>query len=150
MIYIFDIDGTIADLSHRLHFIQEKPQDWHEFFVACADDEPIKDMIDLAWKLAETSEIILVSGRSDECREETVAWLKKHKFPAPSRKVYMRKAGDHRIDSIVKSELLDELIRDWHVPEHFQIAGVFEDRQQVVDMYRARGLRVFQVADGKF
>jgi hypothetical protein len=30
------------------------------------------------------------------------------------------------------------------------IGGVFEDRQQVVDMYRARGLRVFQVDKGHF
>lgn len=150
MIYIFDIDGTIADLSHRLHFIEDKPSDWKAFFTACGDDKPIQDVIDLAWKLADTSEIVLISGRSDECREATVAWLKQHKFPAPSRKVYMRKAGDHRVDSIVKSELLDELIRDWSVPEHFQIAGVFEDRKQVVDMYRSRGLRVFHVAEGNF
>jgi hypothetical protein len=37
---------------------------------------------------------------------------------------------------------------DWR--EDLPILGVFEDRQQVVDMYRAKGLRVFQVADGKF
>lgn len=150
MIYIFDIDGTIADLSHRLHFIQDKPANWSAFFAACGDDKPITDMFKLAWSLAETSAIVLVSGRSDECRDATVAWLKLHKFPAPCRKVYMRKAGDHREDYVVKGELLDDLIREWSVPKHFQIAGVFEDRKQVVEMYRARGLRVFQVAEGNF
>jgi phosphoglycolate phosphatase-like HAD superfamily hydrolase len=150
MIYIFDIDGTLADISHRLHFIQQKPADWREFFSQCGDDAPIEDVIELARKLAETSELIYVTGRSDECRAETVAWLKAHKVPTWARKVYMRKAGDHRPDHLVKAELLDELIADWKVPTHFQIAGVFEDRKQVVDMYRAKGLRVFQVADGNF
>jgi FMN phosphatase YigB (HAD superfamily) len=32
MIYIFDIDGTLADISHRLHFIQQEPKDWRGFY----------------------------------------------------------------------------------------------------------------------
>src|ERR1700690_4136024 len=70
MIYIFDIDGTIADISHRLPLIQEKPANWGAFFAACSLDEPILDMFALAWSLASTNEIVLVSGRSDECRAE--------------------------------------------------------------------------------
>jgi hypothetical protein len=66
----------------------------------------------------------------------------------------MRAEGDHREDNIVKSELLDKLLKYEGFPNEFppsvKISGVFEDRQQVVDMYRARGLRVFQVAKGNF
>ena len=51
-------------------------------------------------------------------------------------------------DNIVKAELIIDVESDWR--EDLPILGVFEDRQQVVDMYRAKGLRVFQVADGKF
>ena len=150
MIYIFDIDGTLADISHRLHFIQQKPADWRAFFAACADDKPIVDMVYLARIISRSGHVVVyVTGRSDECREATVAWLVKHDLPAPYRKVYMRKAGDHREDHIVKGELLDEVGTDFP-PSHYQIIGVFEDRQQVVDMYRARGLRVFQVAPGNF
>ena len=58
----------------------------------------------------------------------------------------MRKHGDYREDSIVKGELLDQAIEEFPG----KIFGVFEDRRQVVDMYRARGLRVFQVAEGNF
>lgn len=150
MIYIFDIDGTLADISHRLHFIQQKPADWRGFFAACDKDQPIADVILTAQILAQNSELIYVTGRSDECREATVAWLKQHKCPTWARHVYMRKSGDHREDHLVKAELLEQLTADWRVPECFKIAGVFEDRQQVVDMYRAKGLRVFQVADGNF
>lgn len=61
-------------------------------------------------------------------------------------KLYMRRAGDHREDSVVKAELVDEIIQSWPMA----VTGVFEDRKQVVDMYRAKGLRVFQVAEGNF
>jgi hypothetical protein len=61
--------------------------------------------------------------------------------------LYMRKAGDHREDCVVKAELLEQILLDW---SNQDIGGVFEDRQQVVDMYRAKGLRVFQVAKGDF
>jgi hypothetical protein len=62
----------------------------------------------------------------------------------------MRKDGDHREDNEVKAELLDQITRHYSHLVGYTIGGVFEDRQQVVDMYRARGLRVFQVAKGDF
>ncbi len=151
MIYIFDIDGTIADISHRLHFIKQEPADWRAFFAACVDDEPINDVIALARDLRDCGHVIvIITGRSDECLNATLLWLRKHNFPTPGKVPFMRKAGDYRPDHLVKSELLDQLITEWFVPNYYKIAGVFEDRKQVVDMYRARGLRVFQVADGDF
>lgn len=150
MIYIFDIDGTLADLSHRLHFIQQKPKDWHGFFAACPDDAPIPAVIAIAKALAPDFSIKLITGRSDEIREATALWLNQQGVFFSD--LLMRKAGDHREDSIVKSELLDELMAAYHhnyAPAEL-IAGIFEDRKQVVDMYRAKGLRVFQVAEGNF
>lgn len=145
MIYIFDIDGTLADCSHRLHFIQQKPADWSAFFAACSEDDPILDVLAVASSLYDESHgIVLISGRSDECRDKTESWLRRR---IPYTNLYMRRAGDHRPDNIVKSELLDKFIQEY---PGISIGGVFEDRQQVVDMYRARGLRVFQVAEGKF
>lgn len=35
MIYIFDLDGTVADLTHRLHFITGETKDWDGFHGAC-------------------------------------------------------------------------------------------------------------------
>ncbi len=146
-VYIVDIDGTVADCSHRLHFIKDTPKDWDAFFRGCINDKPIKQVIQTIESLALTSRIIFSTGRSDAVEYETCAWLFKHtKIPIFS--VYMRKAGDHREDYIVKSELLDLIIKELRPGE--EITGVFEDRQQVVDMYRKRGLKVFQVSDGDF
>lgn len=146
MVYIFDIDGTLSDLSHRLHFIETKPNDWDAFFAACGDDVPHEDVIQMARVLCNTgSRIILITGRSNQCERETRLWLEDHSVWYSQ--LLMRKQGDHRPDNIVKSELLDELLNT--VPKD-QIMGVFEDRDQVVNMYRDRGLRVYQVANGNF
>lgn len=146
MIYIFDIDGTLANLEHRLPFIKSDPPDWERFFAACWEDEPIRDVIYLLRVLHEAGHrIVLVTGRSDECAQLTNEWMNVH--AVPHSEMYMRLHGDHRPDSEVKAELLDRIIADW--PSE-KIVGVFEDRKQVVDMYRAKGLRVFQVADGNF
>lgn len=146
MIYIFDIDGTLADCTHRLPLIQNGQPDWKAFFAACDKDAPIKEVITLLQILGNEGHfIVLISGRSDECKDATLAWMDEQMCEFDL--IYMRKQGDHRQDSVVKSELLDLYISEFKPPK---IDGVFEDRQQVVDMYRARGIRVFQVADGKF
>lgn len=143
-IFLCDLDGTIADCSHRLHFIEKK--NWSAFFAACTDDKPIADVIWLIRLLHDAGQkIIYMSGRSDEVRHQTIEWLHTHHLP--SGPLYMRRHGDHRPDSLVKSELVDEVIREY---SRDQIAGIFDDRQQVVDMYRQRGFRVYQVAPGDF
>ena len=154
MIFLIDIDGTIADLSHRLHLISSElhPADWTAFYMACGDDKPIWEVITVARALHEAGhKLIMPTGRSEICRDITMAWLKKYRVP--NDVVMMRQPEDHREDNVVKSEMLDGILvsnmfRSAVVPP--EIGGAFEDRQQVVDMYRARGVRVFQVAPGKF
>jgi hypothetical protein len=72
MIYLCDIDGTVADISHRLHFIQQKPSDWRGFFKACPGDTPIKEVIEVIQSLTSYgNNVIMVTGRSDEVRKDT-------------------------------------------------------------------------------
>ena len=93
--------------------------------------------------------ILMVTGRSEISHDLTVAWLKKYRVPFDE--LYMRTKDDHREDDVVKAELLTQIITKYpQVKDQFKIAGVFEDRQKVVDMFRERGLKVFQVAKGNF
>lgn len=149
--YIVDIDGTIADASHRMHHIagefdnqgMVKPKDWDAFFDACVDDEPIPHMVRLMDALVMHEDVLLVTGRSDRVRDLTEAWLKKYNIC--HEKLYMRKAGDHRPDDVVKSELLDQILADGYQP-----VFAFDDRNRVVKMWRERGVPCAQVADGDF
>jgi phosphoglycolate phosphatase-like HAD superfamily hydrolase len=142
--YIFDIDGTLADCSHRIHLIEMTPKRWDEFFALCSMDRPIAHIIELARVLSKSGAgIVYVSGRSDQCRYETEAWLRAHKVPAGP--LYMRKRGDHRDDDIIKLELLEQLRADGFDP-----IMAFDDRNRVVAAWRSAGIPCAQVAPGDF
>lgn len=146
---IVDIDGTVANLTHRRHFVEGKPRNWPAFFAAAVDDTPIEPVIKMvkSAKLA-GADIVFCSGRPEDTREVTEAWLRdvagfKGDFAFDA--LFMRKAGDFRADDIVKEELLDQILEAGFDPQI-----VFDDRQRVVDMWRRRGLICAQVAPGAF
>jgi len=147
-VYLCDLDGTICDISHRLHFIKREKPDWDGFFRACVDDTPKMPIIRTLRALYHGgAAIVYVSGRSDLVKQETMTWLAE--FGCPPGPLFMRKADDHREDHVVKAELLEEVAKIQY-PGDWCIEAVFEDRKQVVEMYRKRGYTVFQVAEGDF
>lgn len=147
MYYIFDLDGTLANISHRLHFIQNEKPDWDAFYNICSKDEPIKNTLKLLDIIGsnDKNNIIILSGRSDAVRKKTIGWI--NKYVSIFYTLYMRKAGDHRPDVEVKQEWLDKWL-EHHTKE--EIGGVFEDRKQVVDMWRKNGITCYQVAEGDY
>lgn len=142
--YIFDIDGTIANCEHRVH--HAKAKEWDEFFGKVHLDEPIPHMIDLYRSLSTKAQCVFVSGRNDVCREETTEWLRKHVVSYCAHfRLYMRRKNDRRADYFTKSDLLDQLLKDG-----FRPIMAFDDRDQVVRMWRERGIPCAQVAPGNF
>jgi len=92
--------------------------------------------------------VVIASGRGEEDRVKTEAWIAEHltsKFGVAPAKIYMRPAKDNRKDSIIKREILDQIRKDFGEP-----FMVFDDRNQVVDMWRDNGIRCLQVAPGDF
>lgn len=148
MIYIFDIDGTIADISHRLHLIQGENKDWDSFYKACVDDKPIEPVINVLQCLAQHAEIWFFTGRSDIVKRETEEWIIDN-TELVQFKLRMRKNGDYRPDHQIKESWLNTLAApDTAAREMLQ--GVFEDRKSVCDMWRKNGIKCFQVDEGLF
>ena len=140
---IFDLDGTLADPTHRLHFIQQQPKDWDGFYAACGNDRPIWSIMNILMSMRRDSHRIEIwSGRSDTVRQQTENWL--FKYGVYYDRLVMRYDGDRREDYILKGEWLDAL------PSNAFPKVVFEDRQSVVDMWRSRGVICCQVAPGNF
>jgi hypothetical protein len=136
---IFDLDGTLAVIDHRLHHVRNGKRDWDSFFAGIGDDalaQPIARILDA---LVDDAAILLCSGRPEKCRAATVAWLEKHELAYDA--LYMRADGDHRPDHVVKSQILDGILADG-----FEPFVVIDDRQSVVDMWRERGLACLQCA----
>jgi len=143
-VVICDIDGVIADCTHRLKFIESKPADWDAFFEACSEDAPLEPMIRLLRAMDDEFDILYVTGRPERVRLKTILWMTHHDVPLEhSNDLFMRKDGDHRQDFAVKAEIFDKHIaRDIH--------AVFEDRDQVVQMWRDKGLLCLQPKKGDY
>lgn len=141
---IFDIDGTICDLSHRRHHVATKPKNWKAFNEALHLDVPNEPVVRLLNTFADADhKIVLCSGREAVFREQTEEWLAEHKVAYHA--LYMRPAKDYRDDGTVKGELLDVILADGWKPWL-----VIDDRDRVVAMWRARGLTCLQCAEGNF
>jgi hypothetical protein len=82
--------------------------------------------------------ILITTGRDEICKLQCDMWLRAHGIEY--EKIYMRPRKDQRPDEIVKAEILHEIQKDYH------IAFALDDRQGVVDMWRANGIPCFQVA----
>ena len=143
-VIVFDIDGTLANIEHRRSFVATKPKNWKAFTAGIPNDTPHEDIVFLA-RLFDLHrfKVILCSGRSEESRVVTENQMEG--FGVEFNALYMRPAGDHRPDNIIKVELLQQIRKDFGKPFLW-----FDDRQQVVDAIRAEGVRVLQVAPGDF
>ena len=75
-IVIFDIDGTLADVSERIHHLKKKPKNWDAFFQGMAQDKAIRSVVRRCNILYDSGiQIILCSGRNEGYRLERVKWL---------------------------------------------------------------------------
>ena len=151
---IFDLDGTLADIDARRE-LATKPNgklDWDVFFDASniSLDVPNEPVVKMAQMFAEEGfNIVIFSGRSKSTYRTTRQWLIQNDVPFDTLQMRPndRDSGGQfhfMKDSDLKQHWLDDLqIKD-------DIFAVFDDRNQVVDMWRKNGLTTFQVADGDF
>jgi hypothetical protein len=141
-IVIFDIDGTLADISERVHHIRTKPKNWTAFNAGMAQDKAIHSMVRLCNILYDAGlRIILCSGRNEKNRPETMEWLAEH--GVNYHELFLRMDKDYRSDAVVKREILQSMDKS-------KILFVVEDRSRVVEMWRAEGLVCLQPAPGDF
>lgn len=167
---IFDLDGTLADCSHRQHFVDpikagyyetsevgsgiyaKEPglngkrfkSDWRSFHESCSEDTPIMPTLTIFRYLhLMDNEIQIWSGRCESVRAKTEKWLSDHlfdNFEYPV-KLKMRPIGDSTPDDVLKMRWLDEAIAEGKTVDY-----CFDDRPKVVRAWRARGVFVFNCA----
>ena len=104
---VIDIDGVLADVRHRLGHLGRQPKDWDAFFAAAVDDPLLDEGLAVAQRLAIDHEVVYLSGRPERCRGDTLDWLRDNALP-PGR-LMLRRSGDRRPASVIKTEVLREL-----------------------------------------
>ena len=109
---VFDIDGTLADLSHRLKFVSGEHKDWERFYQGVGEDEVIVPIAQLfamyASSLPPDSKLLCITGRPERTRAATLKWFREKIGPEPDA-IYMRKDHDFRPDVEIKREWVEKL-----------------------------------------
>lgn len=136
--YIFDLDGTMANnTAHRSPYDIDK----------CGEDELIESTAAVLQAVRATgAQIIFLSGRNDTVEDITRNWLAEKLYLSDlDYKLYMRAAEDNRKDYIIKEELY------WkYIAKDYKVLMAFDDRDQVVHLWRHLGIPTAQVNYGKF
>jgi len=130
---ICDIDGTIADCTHRLQYAKGETKDWKKFFSLLSEDTVRQSTAQILIDYYNKGfTIIFVSARPEDYKEETLAWLKKH-YLSFAWTLIMRRSNDKRDDTEVKKQILET-----YFPDKSKIHVVIDDRPKVIRMYVER------------
>ena len=68
---VFDVDGVVADVRHRLRHVARPPKDWARFFSAADRDPPLADGTDLVHRYARDHDLVWLTGRPEWLRPVT-------------------------------------------------------------------------------
>jgi phosphoglycolate phosphatase-like HAD superfamily hydrolase len=171
---IFDIDGTLADIEHRRHFVTGKKKDFDAFNAAMVNDvvnQPIANLLWMSLSRFDTTQVIFCTGRMEQFREVTRNFLlddceveeflslvnEEHRSEPKYRRMvedhldtYLMMRPDNRRhdpDKDIKQDMLNEILK---TVDKSNILFAVDDRQRVVDMWRSNGITCLQVAEGNF
>jgi hypothetical protein len=128
---VVDIDGVVADVRHRLHYIEGRPRHWDRFFSAATDDPPLPEGVALVKELSADHDVLWLTGRPERTRRATKAWLAAQRLPTDP--LIMRPNRDFRPARVTKRDELRRLRADR------EIAIVVDDDPQVLELLAAEG-----------
>ena len=127
---LVDLDGTIALFEGVRDGLDQ---------TKVGEDKVRESVREVLNRFFDDYQIIIVTGRSESCREDTMKWLIKHDIPFDE--VFMRADDDNRHDYSMKTEMYKT-----HIEPKYTVLFVLEDRTKVVKMWRELGLECWQVA----
>ena len=133
--FLVDVDGTLANLEHRLHFLDRKPKDWENFYKKMDKDSPIHSVIKLVKEYANNGyTIIILTGRPERYRAITKQWLDKNGVPYDS--LIMKPPVDEFLSSHVwkKQQAL-------HLLENYQIDLAIDDELRNRMVFEELGIK---------
>lgn len=131
---ICDLDGTLANVKHRLHFIKEGKKDWKSFFSHGVHDTCDEYCLSLVRKAqAAGQEIIFLTGRPAYLSRDTVKWIKDQTGISTelNKTLFMRPSGNRKQDTVVKEEIY---LRD--IAPHYEIVLALDDKPEILDIWK--------------
>lgn len=142
-VYVFDIDGVLANHNHRKHYIDETPKDWEAYYGGMLDDGRVNFTCDLVTEFkAEGHFVVLATGRPEKYRDDTCEWMKKVGIYDDVDLMLMRPDGDFRPNPEVKED------HARHIQERIgNIIQVLEDDPRSVEVWKRYSQAVLWVSE---
>lgn len=131
---VVDIDSTLCvNLTKRPFYTD----DWAE---KCIYDTPLIGPISIvrAQKMTGTCDVIIITGRREEGRDQTEEWLKTYNVPYD--RLYMRGINDFTKGDVFKEKILKTFI----LPK-YNVLFAIDDDDKCVKMFRNNGLICLQL-----
>lgn len=144
---IVDLDGTLCDCAHRVHWAQAKQ--WDEFHAGIPEDEPHEDVCTFLDWARHTHEVLLCTGRDERHRTATEKWLHDQGLDHYITHLLMRPNKDFSPDHELKTRLVDEFFGS-REKALASVLVVLDDRDKVVTAWRDAGFKCWQVAAGNY
>ena len=136
---IFDMDGTLCDVSSVVHHVRGPVKDFDAFHAGSAGCPPNGPVAAAARRVHTRGRAVLVvTGRVAKWAPMTRSWLRRHGLPCDG--LYTRADGDFRPDVVVKAEILAGIGR-----EGYQVVAAWDDNPGVLGLWREHGIRVVEV-----
>lgn len=135
---IWDLDGTLVDVRHRLeHILCAKPN-WDAYHRLTHMDTLYPHAFKLYKALLQAGVIpVFCTARPERNRHLTKRWLVDNEVPLLGNEfLLMRSDNDHRKSPEIKKDMLTK------IRNHYGLSVVmaFEDQPEVVTMYRTEGV----------
>jgi phosphoglycolate phosphatase-like HAD superfamily hydrolase len=135
---IFDMDGTLADVSGLRHLVQRPKPDFRAFHERSVDAPPHDYVVAMAREARDAGlAVVIVTARSVKYRNHTAFWLAMHGVPSDA--LYMRAETDYRPDFEVKRDILVRL------SARFSPIRAVDDNPNVLHLWEQAGLEVTRI-----
>lgn len=135
---IFDMDGTLTNISSIRHFVAGKYRNFDMFHRSSLFCPPNAEVLQMAYDAEKAGlKVIIVTARSEPYREVTELWL--NKYGVNFENMYMRPADDYRQDALVKQDILDRILVD------YDVVHAVDDRPEVIKVWNKAGILATKV-----
>jgi len=131
--YIFDVDGTLANVDPYLHLVRGSNRDYDAFHKASIDALPNIEVVEmLNDAVADRFAVLIVTSRKEKYRGLTSLWLERNNLR--SHALFMRADDDNRPDYEAKKDMLDK------ITEHWDVFHAVDDNPNVIRLWEDNGI----------
>lgn len=135
---IFDLDGTLCDVTTIRHHVLGKHKNYDAFHHGSVFCPPISDVAEALHRhVAMGRRIIIVTARERKWHRLSKNWLAQHGLLYDE--IHMRDTGDFRKDAVVKLEIFEQFC------DRYRIIRAYDDNPSIVALWQRLGIETVEV-----